>query len=176
MAMDTMEITKIVGAACGALLIYLMINWAGESLYHVGAEAHAGGEMASGYEIQVAEAGSGETKADTGPSFDELLAAADPAKGEKIFSKCKACHKIEDGVNGTGPSLYGVVGRPVGTEPGFTYSDTLQGLGGNWEPARMNEFLTSPKDYAPGTKMGFAGLKKPEDRANIIAYLESVPQ
>lgn len=170
--MDTMGITKIVGAACGALLIYLLINWAGESLYHVGSEGH-GEETAAAYVIEVAET-SGGAEAEEGPSFDELMAAADAGKGEKGFSKCKACHKIEEGANGTGPTLYGVVGRAIGSEPGYTFSDTLAGMGGNWGPAELNGFLESPKNYAPGTKMGFAGIKKAEDRANLIAYLATI--
>ena len=97
-------------------------------------------------------------------NFDQVYAAADPAKGEKVFAKCKACHKI-DGTNGTGPHLNGVVGRPIASVPGFGYSDALKALGGNWEPARMQQFIHSPKGYAPGTKMGFAGLPKIEDRA-----------
>ncbi len=170
--MDTMEITKIVGAACGALLIYLMINWAGESLYHVGSEGH-GDEVTAAYVIEVSESG-GEEEAEEGPSFEELMASADAAKGEKGFAKCKACHKIEEGANTTGPTLYDVVDRAIASVAGFNYSDALNGLGGNWEPERLDGFLASPKDYAPGTKMGFAGIKKPEDRADMIAYLATI--
>jgi cytochrome c len=172
MAMDTMEITKIVGAACGALLIYLMINWAGESLYHVGSEGH-GEEMAAAYIIEVEET-SGGAEAEEGLSFEELMASADAGKGEKGFSKCKACHKIEEGANTTGPTMYGVVGREIASVAGFSYSDALQGLGGSWEPERLDGFLESPKNYAPGTKMGFAGIKKAEDRADLIAYLATI--
>lgn len=170
--MDTMEITKIVGAACGALLIYLLINWGAESLYHVGSEGH-GEEMAAAYIIEVEETSGGE-EAEEGPSFEELMASADADKGAKGFSKCKACHKIEEGANGTGPTLYGIVGRAIASVPGFSYSDALTGLGGNWGPAELNGFLESPKNYAPGTKMGFAGVKKAEDRADLIAYLATI--
>ena len=170
--MDTMEITKIVGAACGALLIYLMINWAGESLYHVGSEGH-GDEVTAAYIIEVEET-SGEAEAEEGPSFEELMASADAGKGEKGFSKCKACHKIEDGANSTGPHLYGVVDRAIASVAGFNYSDALAGLGGNWGPEELNGFLESPKNYAPGTNMGFAGIKKAEDRADLIAYLAAI--
>ena len=118
-------------------------------------------------------AAGGEAAAEEGPDFATIFAAADAAAGEKVFGKCKACHKV-DGGDGTGPHLNGVVGRAVASVAGFGYSDGLKGLGGNWEPERMNEFLTSPKAYAPGTKMSFAGLPKPEDRANVIAYLQSL--
>jgi len=171
--MDTMNITKIVGGLCGAFLIFLLLNWGVNSYYGLG-EATAEGETVQGYKIATNEAAPAADAAATGPSFADLLASADVAKGKKIFSKCKACHKAEKGVNATGPSLYQVVNRPVGSIPDFSYSSTIAGLGGNWEPARLNEFLTSPKKYAPGTKMGFAGLKKMKDRANLIAFLETI--
>jgi cytochrome c len=167
-----MGITKIVGAACGALLIFLMINWAGESLYHVGSEGH-GDEVAAAYVIEVEET-SGGGEEEEGPSFEELYAAADAGKGERGFSKCRACHKLEDGANGTGPHLFSVVGRDIGSVDGYSYSDTLASLEGNWDPAALDGFLASPKDYAPGTKMGFAGIKKAEDRADLIAYLATI--
>jgi cytochrome c len=170
--MGTMEITKIVGAACGALLIYLMINWAGESLYHVGSEGH-GDEVTAAYIIEVSET-SGDTEAAEGPSFEDLMASADADKGAKGFSKCKACHKIEDGANITGPTLFGVVDRAIASVAGYKYSDALLGMEGNWDAAALDAFLASPKNYAPGTKMGFAGVKKDEDRANLIAYLATI--
>ena len=96
-----------------------------------------------------------------------LLASADAAAGEKVFSKCKSCHKI-DGVNSTGPHLNGVIGRDIASADGFAYTAALTDLPGNWEPQEFSEFLTDPKTYAPGTKMAIA-LAKPEDRANLIA-------
>ena len=87
-----------------------------------------------------------------------------------MFGKCKACHKL-DGSKGTGPHLDGVVGRPVASVPDFAYSDGMKAHGGNWEPEPLQVFLTDPKGVVPGTKMSFAGLKKAEDRANLIAYL-----
>jgi len=175
--MDTMNITKIVGGLCGALLIFLLLNWGVNSYYGLGeGEGHAEGDMVQGYVIATNDAAPAPEAAATGPTFEELLAAADVAKGKKIFSKCKACHKAEKGVNATGPSLYQVVNRPVGSIPDFSYSSTIAGLGGKWEPARLNKFLTKPGKYAPGTKMTFAGLKKAKDRANVIAYLETIGQ
>ncbi|QGN54775.1 cytochrome c family protein [Novosphingobium sp. Gsoil 351] len=102
-----------------------------------------------------------------------LLAAADPAAGEALFAKCKACHTIEQGgANGIGPNLYGTVGEPIGKgKGGFAFSGDLAGHGGNWDFANLDAWLTSPKKFASGTKMSFAGLSKPEDRANIIVYL-----
>jgi cytochrome c len=103
------------------------------------------------------------------------LASADPKLGEQVFKKCTACHTAaKGGPNGTGPDLWGVVGQPIGHHaPGFSYSPALQGKGGNWEWDALFTWLKSPRDFAPGTKMTFAGLSKPEDRANVIAYLNS---
>lgn len=104
-----------------------------------------------------------------------LLATADVAKGEAAFAKCTSCHTVNaGGANGIGPNLYGVVGEAIGQGAGgFAFSDALKSKGGNWDFDKLNEWLKSPKAYAPGTKMTFAGLSKPEDRANVIAFLNS---
>ncbi|GAA0736402.1 c-type cytochrome [Sphingomonas japonica] len=103
-----------------------------------------------------------------------LLASADPAAGEKVFSKCASCHSInQGGANGIGPNLYGVLGKPHGHAAGFAYSDAIKSIAGNWDFESMSAWLTSPRKYAPGTKMSFAGLSNPEERANVIAYLNS---
>lgn len=173
--MNTMEITKIVGALCGALLVFMLIGWGAETLYHTGGghgKGH-GGDHAAGYVIEV-ETETAVAEVEEGPSFDELLASADVDKGGKVFGKCKACHKLEEGANGTGPTLYGVVDRAIGGMDGFGYSGALSDLDGTWDYAALNEFLTKPSAYAPGTTMGFAGLKKPQDRANLIKYLEGI--
>ncbi|HEY0414340.1 MAG TPA: cytochrome c family protein [Allosphingosinicella sp.] len=103
------------------------------------------------------------------------LASADPRLGEQVFKKCTACHTAaKGGPNGTGPDLWGVVGQPIGHHAaGFSYSPALSGKGGNWDWDSLFTWLKSPRDFAPGTKMTFAGLSKPEDRANVIAYLNS---
>jgi cytochrome c len=107
-------------------------------------------------------------------SLDETLAAADLARGEKLFKKCAACHTINSGgKKKAGPNLYGIVGKPVATTEGFKYSTALKAYGGNWDVARLDAFLTKPKAEVKGTRMGFSGLKKPEDRINLIAFLDS---
>lgn len=173
--MDTMEWTKIVGGLCGALLALMLLMWASDAIYTPKAGGHGGhGEAhAMAYPIEVEESGAGEAE-EEGPDFMTVLASADPAKGEKVFGKCKACHKLEPGANATGPTLYGVVGRDIASVEGFNYSNALLGLEGEWTPEALNGFLENPKKYAPGTTMGFAGLKKIEDRANIVAYLQTV--
>ena len=106
------------------------------------------------------------------PSIAALMQTADAAAGEKVFAKCGACHTIaKGGANGIGPNLWGAMGKPHGHVPGFAYSDALKSVPGNWDFEGMNAWLKSPAAYASGTKMTFAGLSKPEDRANVIAYL-----
>jgi len=170
---DTMTSTKIIGAFCGALLVLLLGKWGAEVLYSMGG-GH-GGEQHAAYVIEVDGGdGHGEAAEEEGPSFEELLAEADVAKGAKVFSKCKACHKIEAGANATGPSLFGVVDRTVGTEAGFGYSGKLVAVAETWSVENLNAFIENPKGFAPGTKMSFGGLKKETDRANLIAYLDSL--
>ena len=171
---DTMTMTKVLGAVCGSLLVFLLGNWAAEALYHTGPE-EGGEEVAQAYSIDTGAAeGETEAGAEAGPPFEEVLAAADVGAGEKVFSKCKSCHKV-DGGDGTGPHLNGVVDRPKASIAGFAYSDALLAMASDaWTPDNLNGCLTNPKVYAPGTKMGFAGLGKVEDRANVIAYLASL--
>lgn len=127
-----------------------------------------------GYAIEGVEA-EGEGGAAAGPSLNTLLAGADVAKGEKAFAKCAACHTInQGGANGVGPNLYATLGEPIGQgKAGFAFSDALKKIGGNWTFEAMDKWLKSPRDFAPGTKMTFAGLGNAEDRANIIAYLNA---
>lgn len=171
---DTMTITKATGAVCGSLLVYLFAAWAGESLYHVGHDSHGGEEVAQAYSIDTGSEEASTEVAEEGPDFATLYAAADVAAGEKVFAKCKACHKL-DGTDGTGPHLNGIVDKLKASSDGFAYSDALLAMAGDtWTPDNLNGFLESPKGYAPGTKMSFAGLPKVDERANLIAYLASV--
>jgi cytochrome c len=115
-----------------------------------------------------------ETGGEAAPDLGALLAAADPAAGQKIFAKCSSCHTAEQGgANGIGPNLYGTVGEPIGQgKGGYAFSGALSGHGGNWTYENLFDWLHSPSAFAPGTKMTFAGLSSPEDRANVIAYLK----
>ena len=101
-----------------------------------------------------------------------LFASTNAVEGAKIFKKCAACHSItEGGANKIGPALWGVLGRPAGSVPGYKYSKAMAAHGKNWSFEEMNGFLTKPKDWIKGTKMSFAGLKKAEDRAAVILYM-----
>jgi cytochrome c len=171
---DTMTMTKVTGAVCGSLLVYLFSAWAAESLYHVGHSGHGDEEVAQAYSIDTGAEEAATETAEAGPDFATLFASADAAAGEKVFAKCKACHKL-DGSDGTGPHLNGIVGKNKGVSDGYAYSDALAALTADvWSPENLDGFLENPKGYMPGTKMSFAGLPKVEDRANLIAYLATV--
>jgi len=137
------------------------------------AELFKSHESHGGYPIEGVEAeGGGDGEAAKPIEF--YLASADAAKGEQAFKKCMACHNVDPGgANALGPALYGVMGNPVGGHPGFAFSDALKSKGGTWDWATMNDWLASPKKFAPGTKMTFAGLGSPEERANLMAFLNS---
>jgi len=126
-----------------------------------------------GYPI---EGGEEEDGAAAGPSLPMLLAAADPAAGEKVFAKCVACHTIDQGgATGIGPNLFGVVGTGIASHaPGFDYSGALKDHGGDWNFENLDAWLQSPRNFANGTKMSFAGLGNAEDRANLIVYMNSM--
>ena len=105
-------------------------------------------------------------------------AAGDAAAGEKVFAQCKACHENEKGVNKVGPTLKGVVGRKAASVEGYKYSEAMTKKGAEgvvWDEATLTEYLPNPKAFVPGTKMAFGGLKKPDDVANVIAYLAAHP-
>ena len=105
-------------------------------------------------------------------------AAGDAAAGEKVFNQCKACHDVEKGVNKVGPTLKGVVGRKAASVEGYKYSAAMTKKGEEglvWDEATLTAYLPNPKAYVPGTKMAFGGLKKPDDVANVIAYLAAHP-
>ena len=167
---DTMTLTKTAGAFCGALLIFLLGNWAAESIYSMGG-GH-GEDHAQGYVIDTGEDEAAEEVADAAPDMAAIFASADASKGERVFNKCKACHVLEDGANGVGPYLYDVVGRDVGAVDGYSYSGALSEAADVWTAENLYAFLENPAGYAPGTSMGFAGLGKSEDRANVIAYMD----
>ena len=161
-----MTFTKAAGGICGALLVFLLGKWAAEEMFHV--EAH--GEASYVIEVEGGEEVAEVEEVD----FATVLASASAEDGAKVFRKCSACHKLEAGENGAGPYLYGVVGREKGAADGFGYSDTLASMGGEWTPENLSGFLEKPASYAPGTSMSFSGLRKVEDRADVIAYLDSL--
>ncbi|MEN8893012.1 c-type cytochrome [Planktotalea arctica] len=169
---DTMTFTKVLGGFCGALLIFLLAGYGAENLYHTGPKGH-GEDHVQGYVIEVEDDGA-DAAEDEGPDLLTLIAQAEIDKGERVYGKCRACHKLEDGANGTGPHLFNTVNRDKGSIDGFTYSSAMAEMPGNWGYVELDAFLEDPKGYVRGTKMSFSGLKKIEDRANLIAYLETI--
>ncbi|MEO8445037.1 MAG: cytochrome c family protein [Gammaproteobacteria bacterium] len=102
-----------------------------------------------------------------------LLAAADPEKGRVLFLQCRACHSLESGgANKVGPNLHGVFGRKAGLAPGFAYSEVISQSAIVWSDANLDHWLARPSDFLPGNRMVFVGIRTPEDRANLIAYLK----
>lgn len=101
-------------------------------------------------------------------------AAGDADAGKHVFSKCAVCHTAVAGKNGLGPSLFGVVGRHSASVEGYNYSEAMKAANKTWDEATLDVYLTDPKAAVPGNKMAFAGLPKPEDRANVIAYLATL--
>ena len=150
-------------AGCGAAL----------GLSIVGGMVFHGHEPAKeGYAVEAAAEAGGAGAAAEVP-IASLLGTADAAKGADVFKKCGACHTVnQGGANGIGPNLYGTMGEGTAQgKGGFAFSDALKSVGGTWDFDKMNAWLTSPRKFAPGTKMTFAGLSNPQDRANIILYL-----
>jgi len=108
-------------------------------------------------------------------SIDAMIAEADVVKGQKLFKKCGACHTAEaGGKNKVGPNLWDIVGREIGASDGFNYSDAMSSQGGSWSIEALNAFLANPKENLPGTKMSFSGVKKDNDRANLLLFLQSM--
>lgn len=126
-----------------------------------------------GYVVEGVVADGGSEAAAPEVPIASLLPTADVAKGEEVFKKCASCHNVnQGGANGIGPNLYAIVGEAVAQgRGGYLFSDSLKGVGGKWTFDALNHWLASPKAMAAGTKMSFAGLSKPEDRADVIAYL-----
>jgi cytochrome c len=171
--MDGFEFNKIAGAVLATLLIVLGLKNLSGIIYHSETPEKPG------YAIEVAEAGSsGEAQAATGPavSLGTLLASADATKGAAGAKACAACHDFaKGGPNKTGPNLYDVVERGIASHEGFTYSEGMKARAGEkWTYENLNNFIKDPKTATPKTKMTFAGVKKDQARADIIAYLASL--
>jgi cytochrome c len=171
--MDSFEFNKIAGAVLATALVVFGLKELSGVVYHTSVPEKPG------FLIEVAEASSTtETPADAGPtvSLGTLLASADASKGAATAKACMACHSFEKGgANKTGPNLWDVVERPIASHEGFAYSEGIKGHSADkWSYDNLNAFILGPKNYIKGTKMGYAGLKKDADRANVIAYLASL--
>lgn len=171
--MDSFEFNKIAGAVLGTLLLVLGLkNLSGVVFYNEAPEK-------PGFMIAAAEAQSGDAKPAEAAALAPiapLLAKADKTKGEAAAKACAACHDFtKGGPNKVGPNLWDVVERPIASVAGFSYSEALKADSGKtWTFEDLNAWIHAPATYAKGTKMSFGGLKKDEDRANVIAYLASL--
>jgi len=174
--MNTSYFNAIAGAFLTVVFVVMTVSIASDAIYHTMEP------VKEGFEIAVAEGGAGEKgpqKEEGIPAIAPLLAGASVENGEKLFKKCASCHTSEKGgPNKVGPHLWDVVGRPIASVPDFAYSqgmiDFSKGGEDHWTYENLNHFLFNPKKLVSGTKMGFAGDKKTEDRADIIAYLRSL--
>jgi len=164
---------KIAGAVLGTVFVILVVKEGTAFIYHNEAPEKMG------YFVDAPEetAGGAAEEAVLPPDWGTILPTADLAAGEAAFARCKSCHTIDaGGANGIGPNLFGVVGGPVMHASGFAYSDAMQGHKAEaptWGLDELDQFLTAPGRYVPGTKMSFAGIRDTQTRVNLIAWLRS---
>ncbi len=165
--MDNLEFNKIAAAALIALLLAMVVSLVGDALVSPKKLDK------NVYEIEVAESTTADAaNKEVEPDIKTLLASADVEKGKKTFKKCVQCHSIEKGgAHKIGPNLWNIVMGDGGSKTGFLYSNAAKGMKVKWTYENLNQFLKKPMKFMPGTKMSFVGLKKPQDRANVIAYL-----
>lgn len=177
--MGDLFFNKIAGVIIGGILVILVIT----ELGHMLVKSHAPEELTAentAYPVNWAALESGatgtqETVVEGPTDYGLLLASADIGAGERVARRCQSCHNFENGgADGTGPHMWDVVGRAVASAPGFSYSNALQALGGTWGYAQLDGFLESPRNYAAGTAMSFAGLRDQGQRMDLIAYLRSL--
>jgi cytochrome c len=170
--MDGFEINKILGAVLGICLFTLALNIVAGGLFAPHKPAKPG------YEIAVTEtpaAGSAQASAAPEEPIEKLLASADVNKGASAAKKCLACHDFsKGGPNKVGPNLWGIVGRERAAHGGFAFSTAMKGMAGKWTIGELNSYLKNPRAMVPGTSMAFIGLPKPSERADVIAYLNSL--
>ena len=168
--MDSFEINKIVAAVLMVALIVIGIGKLSDVIFHVDKPETPGYtvEVEAVTTVSTSKSSAEEEKIDVAV----LMAMGDIATGEKVFKKCAACHSIvKGGKNAIGPALYNVVGRKVGAVEDYKYSKALAAYDKEWTFEELNGFLKKPAKYIKGTKMAYAGLRKENDRASVIKYL-----
>ncbi|TCU18435.1 c-type cytochrome [Rhizobium sullae] len=166
-----------VGALLGTIFVLMSVSIASEGIFHSEAPEKEGFAIVA--EEAPAAGGGGEAAPAAVTPIAKLLASADAKAGETVFKKCQSCHDAtKGGPNKVGPNLYGLVDRPIASHEGFAFSSAMKDFskGGSekWTFDHLNHFLLAPKKQVPGTAMGFAGLPKEQDRANVILYLQTL--
>ncbi|MDQ6435747.1 cytochrome c family protein [Mesorhizobium sp. LHD-90] len=174
--MDSFEFNKLIGGLLGAVFVVFSISLVSDAIFAAPAPEKPGYAVEAAEEEHGGGAAGGEAAAPE--SVLPLLASANPEAGAAVFKKCAACHTDDSGgANKVGPNLWGVVNRPIASHAGFAYSapmkDFAQGGKVVWDYEHLDHFLASPKGLVKGTAMGFAGLKKVQERADVIAYLRT---
>ncbi len=170
--MSNLTFNKIAGAGLATALAIVGLREVTTGLFSSEAPAKPG------YLIEATvEGGEAAAVVDVIPDFGTVIPVADLKAGEAVFAKCQSCHNVANGgANGTGPNLWGVIGKKPGAHAGFAYSAAMTDFGTKqavWNDTQIYEFLKAPQKYISGTKMSFVGLKKSEDRVNVIAYLRA---
>jgi cytochrome c len=170
--MDSFELNKVIGAILGTCIVLLVTSFAAGAIFAPVMPAKPG------YEIAVKEeaaAGGKEAAAAASEPIEKLLQTASVEKGEAAAKKCAACHTFEkNGPNRVGPNLYGIIGDKKGEGRGFNFSAAMKAKGGEWTYEDLNQFISNPKGFIPGTAIGFAGIQKDSEPADVIDYLHTL--
>ena len=173
MRLDSFTLNTVAGWVLGTGLLVFGLNILAEVVYHAEAPDEPGMIVEVAAETPAAE---GPGAAEAGPTMAQLLADADAVAGESAARACQACHTFDQGgAHRVGPNLWDVVGRPVAAAEGYAYSDALQAMSGEtWSYEALSDFIANPRGFAPGTKMAYGGMKRDEQRLQLLAYLRSL--